>query len=185
MATVHARGVSLSFGAGPVLAEVSFTVAPGQRVGVVGPNGTGKSTLLKVIAGQLVPEAGSVTCAPPSASIGLLPQEPDRHEGESVADFIQRRTGVGAATIEMDAATAALSTGEPGADDRYSDALDRWLALGGPDLDARIGQTLAELGLDGSIAGQSTATLSGGQAARVSLAATLLSRFDVFLLDEP
>ena len=185
MATVHARGVSLSFGAGPVLADVSFTVAPGQRLGVVGPNGTGKSTLLRVLAGQLAPEAGSVTAAPPRASIGLLPQEPDRHDGESVAEFIWRRTGVGEATAEMDAATTALSTGEPGSDDRYSDALDRWLALGGPDLDARIGQTLADLGLDGAIAGQATATLSGGQAARVSLAATLLSRFDVFLLDEP
>ncbi len=185
MATVHARGVSLSFGAGPVLADVSFTVAPGQRIGVVGPNGTGKSTLLRVLAGELAPEAGSITTAPPSASIGLLPQEPDRRPGESVTEFVLRRTGVGAATAEMDAATSALSTGEPGADDRYSEALDRWLALGGPDLEARIGQTLADLGLDGSLADQPTATLSGGQAARVSLAATLLSRFDVFLLDEP
>jgi len=185
MATVHARGVSLSFGAGPVLADVSLTVAPGQRIGVVGPNGTGKSTLLKVLAGQLAPEAGSVTAAPPTASIGLLPQEPDRDDGESVTGFIWRRTGVGTATAELDAATAALSTGEPGSDDRYSDALERWLALGGPDLDARIGQTLADLGLDGAIVDQPTATLSGGQAARVSLAATLLSRFDVFLLDEP
>ena len=84
MATVHARGVSLSFGAGPVLADVSFTVAPGQRVGVVGPNGTGKSTLLKVLAGQLVPESGSVVTAPPNAAIGLLPQEPDRRADESV-----------------------------------------------------------------------------------------------------
>ncbi len=185
MATVHARGVSLSFGARPVLTDVSFTVSPGQRIGVVGPNGTGKSTLLKVLAGLLIPESGSVVTAPPSAPIGLLPQEPDRDDGESVTEFIGRRTGVGAATAELEAATAALSTGEPGSDDRYSDALDRWLALGGPDLDARIGQTLAELGLDGAIADQATATLSGGQAARVSLAATLLSRFDVFLLDEP
>jgi ATPase subunit of ABC transporter with duplicated ATPase domains len=185
MATVHARGVSLSFGAGPVLADVSLTVAPGQRIGVVGPNGTGKSTLLKVLAGRLAPEAGTVATAPPTASIGLLPQEPDRDDGESVAGFIGRRTGVAAATAELDAATEALAAGGPGADDRYSEALDRWLALGGPDLDARIGQTLADLGLDGAIAHQPTATLSGGQAARVSLAATLLSRFDVFLLDEP
>ncbi|MCU1372543.1 MAG: transporter ATP-binding protein [Ilumatobacteraceae bacterium] len=185
MATVHARGVSLSFGAGPVLVDVTCTVAPGQRIGVVGPNGTGKSTLLKVLAGQLAPEAGSITAAPPTASIGLLPQEPDRAEGESVTEFIGRRTGVTAATAEMDAATAALAVGEPGSDERYSVALERWLALGGPDLEARIGQTLADLGLDGATADQATATLSGGQAARVSLAATLLSRFDVFLLDEP
>jgi ATPase subunit of ABC transporter with duplicated ATPase domains len=185
MATLHARGLSHSFGAGPVLADVSFTVAPGHRIGVVGPNGTGKSTLLRILAGLVVPEHGSVELAPRSATVGLLPQEPDRSPGESVAAFVARRTGVGPATVELDAATAAMAAGETGADDRYSAALDRWLALGGPDLDARLGATLAELGLDGALAAQETATLSGGQAARVSLAATLLSRFDVFLLDEP
>ncbi|MCU1497883.1 MAG: Methionine transporter ATP-binding protein [Acidimicrobiales bacterium] len=185
MATVHARGVSLSFGAGPVLADVDLTVAPRQRVGVVGPNGTGKSTLLRVLAGHLVPESGSVVTAPRAATVGLLPQEPDRRTDESVVAFIARRTGVAAATLELQAATEALAEGSPGADDRYSDALDRWLGLGGPDLDARIGVTMADLGLGAGVAGQPTATLSGGQAARVSLAATLLSRFDVFLLDEP
>ena len=185
MATLHARGISLSFGAGPVLADVSLTVAPGMRIGVVGPNGTGKSTLLRVLAGLQVPDEGSVTTAPPTAAVGLLPQEPDRRAEETVAAFIERRTGVEAATAELDAATAALAEGAGGAADRYSEALDRWLALGGPDLEARIGETLASLGLDGALASQPTATLSGGQAARVSLAATLLSRFDVFLLDEP
>jgi len=185
MATLHVRGVSLSFGAGPVLADVSVTVAPGMRIGVVGPNGTGKSTLLRVVAGEQAPDEGAVATAPPDASIGLLPQEPDRRADETVAGFVGRRTGVAAATAELDAATTALAASEAGADDRYSAALDRWLALGGPDLDARLGEVLADLGLDGSLAGQATATLSGGQAARVSLAATLLSRFDVFLLDEP
>jgi ATPase subunit of ABC transporter with duplicated ATPase domains len=185
MATLHARGVSLSFGAGPVLADVSLTVAPGQRIGVVGPNGTGKSTLLRVLAGLQAPDAGTVTTAPPTATVGLLPQEPDRRTDESVAGFIARRTGVAAASAELDAATAALASAEVGADERYSTALERWLGLGAPDLDARIGATLADLGLDGAVVDQPTATLSGGQAARASLAATLLSRFDVFLLDEP
>jgi ATPase subunit of ABC transporter with duplicated ATPase domains len=185
MATLHVRDVSLSFGSGPVLADVSFTIAPGMRVGVVAPNGTGKSTLLRVLAGLQAVDEGSVERAPPSAAVGLLPQEPDRRTDETVAEFIGRRTGVADATAALDGATAALAAGEHGADDRYSAALDRWLTLGGPDLDARIGSVLADLGLDGAIAEQPTATLSGGQAARVSLAATLLARFDVFLLDEP
>jgi ATPase subunit of ABC transporter with duplicated ATPase domains len=185
MATLTARGLSLSFGPRLVLAGVDLTVAPGMRIGVVGPNGTGKSTLLRVLAGQLTPDEGTVATAPPSATVGLLPQEPDRRADESVTGFIARRTGVTAATVELDAATAALSVGEPGADDRYATALDRWLHLGGADLDARIGVVLADLGLDHGLADQATATLSGGQAARVSLAATLLARFDVFLLDEP
>ncbi len=185
MATVHVRDVSLSFGAGPVLADVSLTVAPGMRVGVLGPNGTGKSTLLRVLAGLQVPDEGTVATAPPEASVGLLPQEPDRRSDETVAGFVGRRTGVAAASAELDAATAALAAGEPDADDRYSAALDRWLGLGGPDLDARLGQVLADLGLDGVVVDQPTATLSGGEGARVSLAATLLARFDVFLLDEP
>ncbi len=185
MATLHARGITLSFGAGPVLVDVSCTVAPGQRVGIVAPNGTGKSTFLRVLAGLIEPDAGTVALAPPTATIGLLPQEPDRRADESVAAFIARRTGVASATAELDAATEALAAGAAGADDRYAVALDRWLALGGPDLDARVGVTLDRLGLDPAVVDQATATLSGGQAARVSLASTLLARFDVFLLDEP
>ena len=185
MATLRARGVSFSFDARPVLAGVDLLVAPGQRVGVVGPNGVGKSTLLRVLAGQLAPDAGDVATAPPTATVGLLPQEPDRSPDETVTGFVARRTGVAAATAELEAATEALAAGASDADDRYSSALERWLALGGPDLEARLGTTLADLGLDGALADQPTATLSGGQAARVSLAATLLSRFDVLLLDEP
>lgn len=185
MATISARGLTFSYGPERVLHEIDLTVAPGHRVGVIGPNGTGKSTLLRLLAGQLTPEAGTVTLSPAAATVGLLPQEPDRNPDETVLGFIARRTGVAEATARMEAATEALAAGTPGADDAYADSLDRWLGLGGPDLDARVGATLADLGLDGRLADRPTAVLSGGQAARVSLAATLLSRFDVFLLDEP
>ncbi|HMU80384.1 MAG TPA: ABC-F family ATP-binding cassette domain-containing protein, partial [Microthrixaceae bacterium] len=101
-----------------------------------------------------------------------------------VGAYLARRTGVADATVEMDAATAGLADGDDGAADRYSDALERWLALGGADLDSRIGPVAADVGLDVAL-DQPMTTLSGGQAARVGLAALLLSRFDVLLLDEP
>ena len=184
-ASLVAAGLTVVRGPALVLSGVSFTVSPGSRIGVVGPNGVGKSTLLACLAGQLVPDEGSVALAPRSATVGLLPQEPDRRPGERLAAFLARRTGVAAAEQVMDAAAEALATGEPGADDAYSAALERWLDLGGADLEQRAEQVCADLGLPPSLLDAETVTLSGGQAARASLASVLLSRFDIFLLDEP
>ncbi|MEM1334968.1 MAG: ATP-binding cassette domain-containing protein, partial [Actinomycetota bacterium] len=104
---------------------------------------------------------------------------------ETVRVFVERRTGVADAQRSLDDATTAMADGAPGADDRYALALDRWLALGAADLDARTGDVFAELGLDERLLDQTTDTLSGGEAARCQLASLLLSRFDVMLLDEP
>ncbi len=184
-ATLVASGVSVVRGAHVVLDGVSVTVAPGDRVGLVGPNGVGKSTLLGALAGTVPLDAGRIDVAPPTAVVGLLPQEPDRHPGETLAAFLARRTGVAAAQQTMDAAAEALGAGGTGADDAYADALERWLAVGGADLDVRAAEVCASLGLDADLLAAETSTLSGGQAARGSLASVLLSRFDVTLLDEP
>ena len=183
-ATLVAAGVTVVRGPVLVLSEVSLTVSPQTRLGVVGPNGAGKSTLLATLAGLLVPDDGAVSLAPPTATVGLLPQEPDRRPGETLTAFLERRTGVAAAQAALDRATEALTEGSPGADDAYSTALERWLGLGGADLDVRIGQVCDDLGLTVDLAAE-TSTLSGGEAARASLASVLLSRYDVFLLDEP
>ena len=180
-ATVIARDLTLSFGDHLVLNGVTATISPLARIGVVGRNGTGKTTLLRAIAGLVPVDRGSVSIAPSTATIGYLPQEPERRAGESVRSFLARRTGVEAATAELEAATAVVDS-DP---DRYSAALERWLALGAADLDARIGPRWADLGLPAELLDQDMATLSGGQAARTSLAAILLAQFDVFLLDEP
>lgn len=184
-ARLSARNLTVSYGPKLVIDAIELDVDPGDRIAVVGPNGTGKSTLLKALAGLVALERGTVSCTPKTAVVGYLPQEPERSADETVAGFLARRTGVAAASDELDAATAALATGEAGADDRYADALERWLTLGGADFDARLGAVAADLGLPAAAIDQPTATLSGGQAARVSLAAILLARFDVFLLDEP
>jgi ATPase subunit of ABC transporter with duplicated ATPase domains len=184
-ASLVARGVSRSHGVVTVLDDVDLVVGPGSRVGVVGANGVGKSTLLRVLAGLEQPDAGAVSRTPPAMTVGYLPQEPERRPGETLAAFLARRTGVTDAEHTMAAAAAALSDGRPGADDAYAEALERWLALGGPDLDARAAATCVDLGLPAHALDHDMTALSGGQAARASLAAILLSRFDVFLLDEP
>ncbi|QGQ18509.1 ATP-binding cassette domain-containing protein [Cellulomonas sp. JZ18] len=183
-ATLQARGVAAAFGDRELFSGLDLVVAPGDVVGLVGPNGAGKTTLLRILAGRRAPEAGSVTLSPPTAQVGYLVQEVERQDGESVRAFLERRTGVAAAQAEMDAASDALAAGGAGADDRFTQALERWMALGGADLDARLGAVADDLGLGVDLDLPMTA-LSGGQAARVGLAALLLSRFDLYLLDEP
>ncbi|WP_433387939.1 ABC-F family ATP-binding cassette domain-containing protein [Micromonospora sp. KLBMP9576] len=183
-ATMIVKGLAAGHGDRALFAGLDLVVASGDVVGLVGPNGAGKSTLLRTLAGLLPVEAGSVTLSPPTASVGHLPQEPERRPGESVRDFLARRTGVSAAQAALDVATTALTESAPGADDAYAEALERWLALGGADLEERAEQVAAELGLTVDLDHPMTG-LSGGQAARAGLASLLLSRYDIFLLDEP
>ncbi len=192
-ATLVAKGLSGGYAARTLFDSLDLTVAPGDVIGVVGVNGAGKSTLLRLLAGVDEPLAGTVSLAPTDAFVGWLPQEHERLAGETVAAYIARRTGCAEATATMDAAAAALGDPDAGdaAADAYSAALDRWLAAGAADLDDRIPVVLADLGLavgseEDGVGPESLMTaLSGGQAARVGLAALLLSRFDIVLLDEP
>jgi ATPase subunit of ABC transporter with duplicated ATPase domains len=180
-----ARDLARSRGGLTVLDGVDVTVGPRTRLGVVGPNGVGKTTLLRLLAGLDRPDRGSVTRTPPSARVGYLPQEPERSEHETLLEFLGRRSGVRAADAELERASAALATPAVDAADEYARALDDYLAAGGPDFEARARATCIDLGLAESLLRAPTATLSGGQAARASLATILVSRFDVFLLDEP
>ncbi|WP_405977677.1 ABC-F family ATP-binding cassette domain-containing protein [Streptomyces sp. NBC_00158] len=183
-ATLVAKNLTAAHGERTLFAGLDLVVAPGDVIGLVGVNGAGKSTLLRLLAGLDTPETGELRLSPPGAAVGHLPQEPERREGESVREFLARRTGVAAAQAALDEATQGLVDGTPGADDAYADTLDRWLDLGGADLDERAQEVADELGLAVSLDLPMSA-LSGGQAARAGLASLLLSRYDVFLLDEP
>jgi ATPase subunit of ABC transporter with duplicated ATPase domains len=184
-ATLVAKGLAVSCGDRPLFSDLDLVVAPGDVIGLVGVNGAGKSTLLSVLAGARAADAGTITVSPPAATVGHLPQEPERRPGETVRQFLGRRTGVAAADEALQAAADALGAGVLGADDSYTEALERWLALGGADLDQRADALVADLGLAIDIDQHEMTALSGGQAARAGLAALLLSRYDVFLLDEP
>ncbi|HUZ55401.1 MAG TPA: ABC-F family ATP-binding cassette domain-containing protein [Streptosporangiaceae bacterium] len=207
MSTLTAHGVSVSFGAVAVLHNADLVVAPGDRIAVVGPNGVGKSTLLRVLAGLVPPDAGTVSAA---GTVGYLPQERDRRDDETAMEYIARRAGVAAAEAAMLAASDRLARASDSdqangqaagraagrasdraadraaerASETYAAALDTYLALGGPDLEVRASELAASLGLPADLDRPATG-LSGGQAARLALAAVLLARFDVLLLDEP
>ena len=195
-ATLLARDLAAGHGTKVLFAGLDLVVAAGDVVGLVGVNGAGKSTLLRLLAGLDQPEHGTVSISPPDATVGYLPQEISRVDVETVGDFLARRTGVTDAERVMDDSAAALSSGDAGADDAYATALERWLSLGGADLAERTDAVLADLGFTAPAGGADDAGtlritdlpmtgLSGGQAARIGLAALLLSRFDVLLLDEP
>jgi ATPase subunit of ABC transporter with duplicated ATPase domains len=185
MSRLTATNVSVSFGSLVVLDAVSVSVAAGDRIGIIAPNGVGKSTLLRVLAGDIEPDSGSVTRAPATTTVLRLAQEPDIRPGESLAGHLARRTQVAAAQADLDASTDALTRGVVGADEAYDAALQRWLALGGADLPERMGEVTARLGLGESLLDRNVAELSGGQRARLGLAAVLLAQPDILLLDEP
>ena len=120
-ATLVAKDLAAGHGDRSLFSGLDLVVAPGDVIGLVGVNGAGKSTLLRLLAGLDRPEQGELRLSPPHRTVGHLPQEPERRPGETVRDFLARRTGVAAAQRAMDEATQALVDGAPGADDAYAD----------------------------------------------------------------
>ena len=186
--TVTISDLDIAFGARTLVTGLDLTLADGDVTAVVGPNGSGKSTLMRTIVGELPVSRGTIRLSPRDATLAWLPQVlPDPRE--SLLAYARRRTGVAAADRELEASTAAMaSEPDPGrmplSSDRYARALERWLALGAADLDERVAGVAATVGLDVDPT-RPLGTLSGGQAARASLVAILLSHYDVLLLDEP
>jgi ATPase subunit of ABC transporter with duplicated ATPase domains len=185
MTQLVASNVSVTFGNQVILDQTSISVNDKSHLGIVAPNGVGKSTLLKVLVGELPPDTGTVSRSPASATVLLLAQEHSMRGDETLVAHLARRTGIAQAQAALDASLTALATEEQGADDVYDSALQNWLQLGAADFDQRAEKVIADLGLAELQLDRNSATLSGGQRARLSLAVAMLAQPDILLLDEP
>ena len=181
-AHVRASDVHVSFGGRPVLAGVDLVAAAGDRVAIVGENGRGKTTLLRVLAGDLAADRGEVHRA---GSAGMADQQLPLGADETVGDLIDLElAAVHDALARLDRATEALADGRPGADDAYAAALAAAEVLDAWDADRRVEVSLAALHAVADRA-RPLGTLSVGQRHRVRLACLLGAGHSVLLLDEP
>jgi ATPase subunit of ABC transporter with duplicated ATPase domains len=168
----------------PLFDDVSFVLADGDRVGLVGPNGVGKSTLLRLLAGRARPDAGGVTVGD-SDRVSYLEQQPPDPD-LTLAEHLRRSAGeVYAVDREMRALESAMSTGDDAAVAAYGALQHRYEVLDGWRFRDTIDQVRRHIGITGLSDNARFHELSGGQAARVMLAGVLLSRPTVLLLDEP
>jgi ATP-binding cassette subfamily F protein 3 len=190
MALLQARGIAKSFGSRSILGGVDLDVEAGVRLGMIGPNGGGKSTLMRILAGEEHPDAGELT-ARRGLVVAYLPQQIEGDARDSLHTLRAARPDIDELEDELERVEAQIS--ELGSDlDRMTRALrrqeeliERWTAAGGPGFDGRARALLVDVGLDDADLEKPTRVLSGGQRKLVGLAACLLRDPDVLLLDEP
>nr|WP_218868600.1 ABC-F family ATP-binding cassette domain-containing protein [Pseudoclavibacter chungangensis] len=170
------------------MSGVNFRVAAGDKVGLVGRNGAGKTTMTKILAGEGLPSGGSIER---SGEIGYLPQDPRSGDPEMLARTrILDARGLGRVRAQLDAATEAMGAATTDRErdasmNAYARAEDRFLALGGYAAEAEAASIASNLSLPDRILDQPLSTLSGGQRRRIELARILYSGADTMLLDEP
>ncbi len=180
--------LSVTFGASQVLSGVSLILNAGQRAGLVGANGVGKSTLLKAVVGEVEPTEGRIMLAK-AVEIGYLPQTITSFPGETVEDLILDAQG-GLRQIEQRMRQLEVEISADAGDSaplltEYDTLTELFERRGGYDMDYRVDIVLGGLGITHIARDRHILSLSGGEKARVGLAALLLRAPDLLLLDEP
>ncbi len=184
---LSATNIELAAGGRTLIEKVTFQVAPGDRIGLVGRNGAGKTTLTKVLAGEALPHAGSVRTTGP---VAYLPQDPRTGDLNVLArDRVLSARGLD--VIKRDMATQAVRMGDSVGETRdtamrrYSRLEEEFESLGGWSVESEAAAITSSLSLPDRVLGQVLGTLSGGQRRRVELARVLFSNAPTLLLDEP
>ncbi len=174
-------------GARLLMDDVSFRIAAGDRIGLVGRNGAGKTTLTKILAGEALPAGGTVTS---SGSVGYLPQDPRTGDPEVLSrDRILSARGLDAVVRRLRQSETEMGSDDPLVRDRamgrYEKAEAALHAAGGYAAEAEAAQIASSIGIADRLMDQPLRTLSGGQRRRVELARILFSGAETLLLDEP
>ncbi len=184
---ITAHQLEVRAGARLLMENVSFRVADGDKIGLVGRNGAGKTTLTKILAAEALPASGQVNA---NGSVGYLPQDPRTGDPEVLAkDRILSARGLDDVVRRLREAEHDMGSDDPAVRDkgmrRYSRADAELHAGGGYAAEAEAAQIAASLGIEDRVLRQPLRTLSGGQRRRVELARILFSDAQTMLLDEP
>jgi ATP-binding cassette, subfamily F, member 3 len=190
MALLSLRGAAKSFGSRLILDGLDFDIEAGARIGVIGPNGGGKSTMLRILAGLETADAGELTQRR-GLVVAFVPQQPEGDGRTALETAHAARSDL--QELERDLAGVEAQLGNTGTDlarmarllRRQEELVERWTAAGGPGFEGRARALLLDVGLAEDDLAKPTRLLSGGQRKLVTLAVALLHDPDVLLLDEP
>jgi len=175
-----AQNIHKSYGSKKILCGISLHIGHNQKAALVGSNGVGKSTLLKILAGLDTPDAGEIQFN--EDKIGYLPQEIRIDSQETVRNYLKRVTGI--SKMESRMAELEHDLNNPEKMKEYSELQSQYLHLNGYVFDHRIKAILQGFGLSSISITRPLNSLSGGQKSKVALAGLLLQKFDLLLLDK-
>lgn len=189
---ISIQNLSVEFSARPLFDNINYVINKRDKIALVGKNGAGKSTMLKIIAGLQHPTSGQVVI-PEGVTIGYLPQQMEVSDTLTVVDEVKKAFGhIDALQRELDEVNSRIAEATDFESDEYTNLIDRMTSLSerlaieqSENADAEIEKTLKGLGFERSDFTRPTSEFSGGWRMRIELAKILLQRPDVLLLDEP